>query len=240
MKPIDQLKSIIGKKYESEDGDEYSVELLPGLSEEEISELKKQLPCNTLPAEIEELLRFSRGFEFLGLDEIRFDGVGQFGFEEVFPNSVQLAGDGFGNFWVLDIDNSGKWGSVYYVCHDPAVLVKHSDDLSEFIKHVDEFGMKGRDSNLDIIHEKIVFDIWQTKNGIMEQYNKTPDFPPEFMRQLPEVVMIADLTNARNRTGFAWGKYGAKNKILRFKDKPIWVLEKKVKRGFLYRLFGGK
>lgn len=35
---------------------------------------------------------------FFGLlEEVTFDGIGQFGFEEFFPNSVRLAGDGFGN-----------------------------------------------------------------------------------------------------------------------------------------------
>lgn len=43
---------------------------------------------------------------FFGLlEEVTFDGIGQFGFEGFFPNSVQLAGDGFGNFWILSISS---------------------------------------------------------------------------------------------------------------------------------------
>lgn len=108
MTPKQQLESILSNKYESEDGDLYKVELLDGMTESEIEKLKGQLPKNNLPIEIEELLRFSKGFEFYGLEEIRFEAYGHFGFEEMFPNSIQLAGDGFGNFWILDIDPSER------------------------------------------------------------------------------------------------------------------------------------
>src|SRR6186713_2867440 len=105
MTPKQQLESILSNKYESEDGDLYKIELLDGMTDSEIENLKNRLPDNNLPNEIEELLRFSKGFEFYGLEEVRFDAFGHFGFEEMFPKSIQLAGDGFGNFWILDIDS---------------------------------------------------------------------------------------------------------------------------------------
>ena len=58
--------------------------------------------------------------------------------------------------------------------------------------------------------------------------------------KLPEMFLIADLTNEPIKTGFAWGKSGPNTKIIRPTDKPIWIVEKKVKQGFLARLFGGK
>ena len=237
MKPLEKLKSILGHEYESEDGELYKVNLLSGMSEQEIDEFKKLLPNNFLPMEVEELLKFSRGFDFYGLEEVRFNSFGDFGFEEMFPYSVQLAGDGFGNFWILDVDSKGNWGEVYYVCHDPAVVVKHSQSLAEFIGHVDEFGKKGSNSNLDTIHEKIVMDIWTSKFGIMEKNEREYNFPNDIKNQLPEMFLIADLEHEPIKTGFAWGKYGANSKIIRDGDKPIWVIEKKVKQGFLARLF---
>lgn len=239
MTPKEKLQSILDNQYESEDGDTYKVELLEGMTEEEVEAYKKQLPGHYIPKEIEELLRFSKGFEFYGLEEVRFDSFGHFGFEELFPHSVQLAGDGFGNFWVLDIDSKGNWNSVYYVCHDPAVVVKHSENLCQFIEHIDEFGRKGTDSNLDIIHEKVVMDIWQEDIGIMEKNEKDYDFAPR-QTALPEIFLVADLTNQPIKTGFPWGKSGPKTKIVRPTDQPIWIVEKKVKQGFLSRLFGGK
>ena len=239
MNPKQKLESILSNKYESEDGDLYNVELLDGMTNEEITEYKKQLPNNFLPTEIEELLKFSKGFEFYGLEEVRFDSFGHFGFEEMFPNSIQLAGDGFGNFWILDIDTNGNWNSVYYVCHDPAVIVKHSEDLTQFIEQIDEYGKKGNESTLDIIHEQTVMEIWTEKVGIMEKNEKEYDFQNKKI-EFPEMFLIADLTNEPIKTGFPWGKSGANTKIIRPTDKPIWIVEKKVKQGFLSRLFGGK
>jgi hypothetical protein len=234
-----RLESILANKYESEDGGSYQVKLLPEMTEEEIETFKRKLPKGYLPGEIEDLLRFSRGFEFYGLEEVRFNALGQFGFEELFPISIQLAGDGFGNFWILDIDSKGNWKSVYYVCHDPPVIVKHSENLEQFIEHVDEFGRKGNDSNLDIIHEKVVIDIWKEKAGIMESNEKDYNFENS-LSELPEMYLIADLRDKQIMTGFAWGKSGPKTRIIRPTDEPIWIVEKKVKQGFLSRLFGSK
>jgi hypothetical protein len=234
-----QLESILSNQYESEDGDLYKVVLLDGMTDTELENLKGQLPNNSLPNEIEELLRFSAGFEFYGLEEVRFDSFGHFGFEELFPNSIKLAGDRFGNFWILDIDSKGNWNSVYYVCHDPAVIVKHSENLAEFIKHVDEFGLKGNQSNLDIIHEKVVMEIWDEKVGIMEKNKKDYNFENSQV-ELPEAFFVADLTDKPIKTGFPWGKSGPNPKIIRPTDEPIWIIEKRVKQGFLSRLFGRK
>ncbi len=232
-----KLESISSNQYKDEDGETYKVELFEGMTENEIEEYRNILPGKIIPSEIEELLRFSKGFEFYGLEEVRFDSYGDFGFEEMFPYSVPLAGDGFGNFWLLDINSKGDWNSVYYVCHDPAVVVKHSENLKDFIEHVDEFGKKASESNLDIIHEKVVMDIWGEKNGIMENNEKDYDFKNGQIA-LPDNYLVADLTDKPIKTGFSWGKSGPKTKIIRPSDEPIWIVEKKVKQGFLGKLFG--
>ncbi len=242
MTATEQLKSILTEKYVSEDGDEYKVELKQGLTDQQIHELAERLPTGQIPAEIRELLKFASGFEFYGLEEVNFDGVGQFGFEEFFPHSVQLAGDGFGNFWILDVDKNGNWGNVFYVCHDPAVVVKHSDNLTQFIKHVNDFGKNGNKSNLDIIHERVVMDIWSKDNGFIEleiarQSNDTT--LKNFALSLPDIFVIADLRNKPNQSGFAWGKFGANiDKAKRHETDLIWGLEKIEKKGFLAKLFG--
>jgi hypothetical protein len=239
MNPKQQLESILNNDYESEDGEAYKVELLDGMNDEDIQFYKKQLPNEQLPSEIEELLRFARGFQFFGLEEVRFDSFGHFGFEEMFPYSVQLAGDGFGNFWIQDIDSNGNWNSIYFVCHDPPVMVKHAENLKQFIEQVDEFGKKGSESTLDRIHEEIVTNIGNEESGIMEQNQNDYDFSNEKI-SLPEIFLVADLTDKPIKIGFPWGKFGPDTKIIRPSDKPIWILEKKVKQGFLSKLFGGK
>lgn len=242
MTPTEKLKSILTEQYVSEDGDEYKVELKEGLTDLQIDELAKNLPTGHVPTEIRELLKFASGFEFYGLEEVTFDGVGQFGFEKFFPNSVQLAGDGFGNFWILDVDKNGNWGSVFYVCHDPAVIVKHSENLTQFIEHVSDFGKNGNKSNLDIIHEKVVMDIWSKDNGFIELENarqSNDTILKNFALSLPDNFVVADLRNKHNQTGFAWGKFGPNiDKAKRHETELIWGIEKQSKKGLLSKLFG--
>lgn len=242
MSALEQLKAILNNRYETEDGDEYQVELKQGVSDEQIDNLAKRLPTGHIPNDIRELLKFASGFEFSGIDEVTFDGVGQFGFENVFPYSVQLAGDGFGNFWILDVDNNGNWGHVYYVCHDPAVVVKHSEDLAEFTKHIDEFGKQGSQSHLDTIHEKTVMDIWSNNNGFIdvEQARNSSDTTlKQFATQLPDNFVVADLRNRPNGTGFAWGKFGPNiDNAVRHKTDLLWGFERQKKKGLLSKLFG--
>jgi len=242
MTPAEKLKSILTAQYVSEDGDEYKVELKEGLTDEQMDELAKGLPTGQIPYDIRVLLKFASGFEFYGLEEVTFDGVGQFGFKEFFPHSVLLAGDGFGNFWILDVDKNGSWGKVFYVCHDPAVIVKHSDDLSQFIEHVNEFGKDGNKSNLDIIHEKVVMDIWNKYNCFIELENAIQSNDTSlknFASSLPDNFVIADLRNKPNQSGFAWGKFGPNiDKVKRHETELIWGIEKPIKKSFLSKLFG--
>ncbi|MDR2967785.1 MAG: SMI1/KNR4 family protein [Methanobacteriaceae archaeon] len=211
------------------------------MTEQQIDELAKGLPTEQIPAEIRELLVFTSGFEFDALEEITFDAVGVFGFEEFFPNSVELAGDGFGNFWILDIDENGSWGNIFYVCHDPAVIVKHSDNLTQFIEHVNDFGKNGSNSNLCIIHEKIVFDIWSNDNGIINlenAKNSNDKVLSDFALSLPENFAVADLRNKPNQKGFAWGKFCPRtDKVKRHKTELIWGIETPNKKGFFSKLF---
>jgi len=241
MTPTEQLKSILTEQYVSEDGEAYMVELKPGLTEQQIDDLAKGLPTGQIPVEIRELLKFASGFEFYGLEEVTFDGIGEFGFETFFPFSVQLAGDGFGNYWILDVDKQGNWGHVFYVCHDPAVIVKHSDNLTQFIEHVHDFGKNGANSHLDIIHEKTVMDIWINNNGFidLEKARESSDKTlSQFALSLPDNFVVADLRDKPNQKGFAWGKFGYKtDNAIRHETDLVWGIEKPIKKGFFSKLF---
>jgi len=242
MTTLEQLQSLCSKTYTSEEGEVYAMVLKPGLNEEQIKSLTNHLPTGEIPHDINELLKYTGGFEFYGLDDITFDGIGLLGFEELFPYSVQLAGDGFGNFWILDINKKGQWGHVFFVCHDPAVVVKQSENLAQFIQHIDEFGALGSQSTLDIIHEKTVMEIWEKDHELipLETAKNAKDHELKtFALSLPDHYVIADLRNQDNQKGFAWGKYGADlQKTIRHDTELLWGIEKKVKKSFLSKLLG--
>jgi hypothetical protein len=241
MTATEQLKLIVNEQYELEDVEIYKIELRPGLINNEVDDLANKLPAKRIPDEIRELLIYSRGFDFLSIEEVTFDGVGYFGFEEFFPNSVQLLGDGFGNFWIVDISNQGEWENVFYVCHDPPVIVKHSENLTQFIKHIDDFGKNGNNSNLGIIHERVVMDIWTNDDEFIEvknAYESNDVTLKDFALLLPENFVIIDLRNKPIQTGFSWGRFGSKiENTKRHSIEMIWGIEKPIKKSFFSKLF---
>src|SRR5690349_14171555 len=106
----------------------------PGLTEAELAAVTKETP--DLPREVRELLLHARGIEGdVGPAEwIDFAGVDGFGLEEIFPAAAPIATDGTGNHWVVDVDPyDGRWGAVYYACHDPPVIVVQAATFAAFI-----------------------------------------------------------------------------------------------------------
>jgi hypothetical protein len=76
--------------------------LAPPLAPEEIESLRTTVG-QPLPQELREVLAFCSGIDGC-LEGIDFNCARMdFGHEEVFPNGLPIAAEGFGNFWVLDI-----------------------------------------------------------------------------------------------------------------------------------------
>ncbi len=240
MTALEQLKSILVEKYISEDGDSFEVVLKPALSSEGIKSLAASFPTDKLPEDYKELLQFASGFEFYGIDEVTFDGWEQFGMEELFPSSILLTGDGAGNFWILDVVENGTLGAVYYLCHDPAVIVKHSDNLAQFIQHVNDFGKNLSTSHLSIVQEDAVDKIWAANSFIDKPTALAGDDTLQaFAAQFADNFVFADLRNAPLKSGFAWGKFGPDiSSAKRCGSEPLWAIEKKEKKGFFAKLFG--
>jgi len=52
MTVLEQLQLILKNKYVSEDGDEYKIELKPGLTDQQIDKLAEGLPAGQIPPDI--------------------------------------------------------------------------------------------------------------------------------------------------------------------------------------------
>jgi len=234
MTALEQLKLIKDERYVTEDGEEFGIILKEGLSDDQIDQLAARLPGAQIPREIRELLQFSSGFSFAGLDGISFDGVNQLGFETLFPASVQLAGDGAGNFWIVDVSPMGEWGAVFFVCHDPAVVIKQSEDLAEYLQQIDELGKKPDQSTLSLFLERTMTRIHNQDNGFVDLASaRSSDDAAlrEFAAGLPDHFVIADLRDKPIQTGFAWGKYGPDiDTAVRHEHLLIWGVETKGKK----------
>lgn len=234
MTALEQLKLIRDERYVTADGEPFGIILKEGLSEDQIDRLAAQLPSGRLPADIRELLRFSSGFSFAGLDEIQFDGVNQLGFENLFPASVQLAGDGAGNFWIVDVNPIGEWGSVFFVSHDPAVVFKQSEDLCEYLQQIDELGKKPDQATLSLFLERTMMRIEGQDDGFLDMASARSSADivlREFAAGLPDHFVVADLRGKPIQTGFAWGKYGPDiGNTVRHERELLWGFETKGKK----------
>ena len=235
---------IIGKLKEStftdEDGEKYQLEFQDGLKVSEIEQLKEQFPNKNIDSEIIEILKVTKGWDGYGPEMVYFDSIGQFGFWELSANSLTLGHDGFGNHWILDLNENGKPNKVFFACHDPAVFVVHSQNLNEYLKHLLEFYESPDKCHMNEIHDKTVMTIWDENNLCSpktEFENNNPQFR-DFLKKFDgEEWTVADLRKGKNKDGFAWGKFGANQFTERHPTELVWVIKNK-KKSFLSRLFG--
>jgi hypothetical protein len=231
MNPIvELLKQSQGTLFVSEDGIEDRFELKPALTEQELATFEGSLPC-PIPEEVREVLRFARGFDGV-LGGVSFAGLpAGFGLEQIFPHAVALAGDGFGNFWVVDLTReSMSWGPILYACHDAAVVVFQTDSLLHFLQEVIRYGNKPWKSEIDDVHESLSDRIWRENPGVLS-FSQCIDSEDQdlkaFATSLDETWQLIDLRNPNLGDGFSWGRYGPKTVNRRFEEKRIFAYQKK-------------
>jgi hypothetical protein len=229
MNPIiDLLQKTRGTTFISEDGYETTFEFLPPLSGEELATFEATLP-SPLPADIRELLQFARGCKGV-LEEINFSDSLGFGMEEIFPHAISLAGDGFGNFWVVDLTSESKhWGPIFYACHDAPVIVYQSDDLLHFLKEAIRFENKPWKGEIDV-HEEFSTRIWRENPGVLSHEQCLSSTDPNlkaFAQSLDETWEFIDLRKAKLGEGYSWGRYGSRTLNKRFREQRIFACQKK-------------
>jgi hypothetical protein len=227
---IELLRSNQNMVFVNEDGIEERLELLPPLTPAEMTAFEKTLPC-PIPDEIRELLLVTGGFRGV-LEEVNFGGpLLEFGLEEIFPHAISIAGDGFGNFWVIDLTSeSHAWGPVLFASHDAPVVVYQCDDLAHFVVEVFRFGNKPWKSEIDDAHEELSTKIWRDNPGVLthEDCLQSGDiYLQEFARSLDATWLFVDLRNAKLGDGFSCGRYGPKTGNRRFGEKRIFAYQKK-------------
>jgi hypothetical protein len=123
--PLAVIRQAQGSELVDEDGNEVVLDVLPPASLEEVDALEARLRV-PLPTELRTVLAVTRGVEGAAVDWLELTGAGtrSFGLEDVFPAGLPIAGDGFGNFWVLDLtDQPTELAPVLYASHDPPVVL---------------------------------------------------------------------------------------------------------------------
>jgi hypothetical protein len=243
MTPIEAVQDGVAGELENEDGEKVRVLAKPGLPEAEIVAFEKELP-GRLPAEIRELLEFTSGLEpGVGpVELVDFRGrTGGFEYTGAFPCSVPVASDGMGNFWVVDVDpDTGAWGTVFYACHDPPVIVVQAESLSVFLQEMFKAGQRNRESHLLQIYGNADMRIWREDPFLMRTDDPTimnDQGLQAFASALGSSYRIADLRRRQIGSGFSWGRDGPDTDVRRWGKELVFAVEHRERIGFLKRLF---
>jgi cell wall assembly regulator SMI1 len=103
MDPLEAIGRAQATRLVGEDGKEVEFELAPALPRADIERLAAELGV-PLSRELRALLERTAGIDGGPLETIDFTGQSlSFGDPDTFPTGLPIAGDGFGNFWVLDL-----------------------------------------------------------------------------------------------------------------------------------------
>ncbi len=216
--------------------------LLPGLSSEELDEMTRTLPVAP-SRDFRELLEFCGGIEGT-LEKIDFSGrTLRDGFEADFiPYGLPIAHDGFGNYWVVDLQpDNPDWAPIYFCCHDAPVVLLQSTSVEQFVSEVFKMYIPPHVSIVDDVHEDRLFDVWRKNPGVISHINATASADSDiqtFGASLGSDFEIIDLRNAPIGMGFSWGRYGPLTEVKRFGSLAIFAYRKPARKGLLSRLLG--
>jgi len=241
MTNLEIIKELKESTFIDEDGDSYKLEFQNPLTNKEIEDLKLKFPHNTIPEELLDILKFTKGWDGYGAEMVYFDSISEFGFTGLFPQSISLGTDGFGNYWILDLLQNGQLGKVFFVCHDPAVMVLNAYNLNEHLSNLLDFYNDLIDSALISMDHSTVFRILKNNDNTLPKSEFSKLYPQyiEYLDQFEgDDWTVADLRDATNNDGFPWGKFGPRLEITRHPKELLWILKNK-KKGILSRLFGG-
>lgn len=102
MNPIDEITRAQAAELVDEDGDPVELELDRGLADAGIDALEEKIGV-PLTGDLRDLLAYTTAIDGV-LGSVDFTGSGQdVEIAEILPAGLPIAGDGFGNFWVVDL-----------------------------------------------------------------------------------------------------------------------------------------
>jgi hypothetical protein len=241
LTPLELVRQARDTTLTTRDGKPALLELEPGLSEDELRELEARLPA-PIPGDVRELLAYARGFTGGATSLVDLTG-GQIDFEfyAAFPKGHPIATDGAGNFWVVDLlPDSAEWGPIYYVCHDPPVILYQSATLRDFLVELFKTSVPPHKSLVEDVHEDQLFKVWQTNPGVLsyEQASVSSDAEIRaFAGSLGPSFQIVDMRQAPVGFGFSWGRYGPQTVVRRHGTSRLFAYEQR-KKTLLGRFFG--
>jgi cell wall assembly regulator SMI1 len=245
---------VLNETLRDDKGRRVEWQLLPGLSDAEIAEAEARL-ATSFPPDVVDLLRFSRGFKLrdrrfyeAGPDEgggtaafVDRDWTGYPGWasepgDRRVPRGLEILSDICGNPWVVDIDASGRWGSVFYVSHDPPIIMYQARDLAEFLLEFFLYFTEREKSRWINPDENSFRRVPLLRASDLR--NSGDAALRAFAGALEDADLLADLRARMIGGGFAWDHFGPGTGVRRHGQDLLFALIRPRRIGFFRSLFG--
>src|SRR5258706_9505246 len=160
MDPLEAIRRAQAGRLVRKDGKEVELQLAPGLGPTDIERVAAETGA-PLSRELRILLERTAGIDGGPLQAIDFTGHSlSLGAPDTLPWGLPIAGDGFGNFWVVDLPpDEVDTAPVFFACHDPPVLLYQSPDIGGFLHEAFRMLVPPHASAVDDVHEDLFFNV---------------------------------------------------------------------------------
>lgn len=213
------------------------LDVAPALGAHEIPRLEPELGA-PLPGELRAVVEQTAAIGGTRLGEIDFSGrTMDYEDRDLFPSGLPIAGDGSGNFWLLDLTpTETETAIVFFACHDPPVVLYEYVDLGGFLDDV----FASDAAQLDDVRQR-AREVWRTNPGSIEHADALTgdDELRSFASGLDERFTFVDLRSPSVGMGVAWGRYGPRTEVRRYGYERLFACAPPERRpGLVSRLFG--
>jgi hypothetical protein len=240
MNPLDAIGRAQDTRLVDKGGDVVEFELAPALPPADIDGLADELGV-PLSGELRALLGHTAGIDGGPLPTIDFTGRSlSFGDPDAFPTGLPIVGDGFGNFWILDLTpDDAETVPVFFACHDPPVILYQSPNIGDFLHEAFRMLVPPHASAVDDVHEDRLFNVWRDNPGTLDRSAALAgdEHMSTFAAELDDRFTFVDLRSPPVGMGFSWGRYGPRTDVRRHGHEWLFAYAPPEKRpGLLRRL----
>ncbi len=253
------LKDIENYPFVDKSGKKGYIKLLPPVPDKEINEFRNSLPCY-LDEDMTAVLRKTRGLSFVQQGknsklsagpintDIDFTGksIHAQALDDIMPTGIAIASDISGNSWMVDLHGgSAFWGPIFYVSHDPPVIIYQNSTLEKFIDQVLGSLNSPWQSDVSKVVNEYAPTIWSTNPNMMNQpdclYSTDQDIKA-FAQELEEDYRIIDMRRPKVGDGFSWGISGPETILRRYGYQTMFAYQyiARDNRPWWQKLFGRK
>lgn len=212
--------------------------VLPPANGDDVASLARRFPV-PVPAELVRLLAVTTGARRTGalLDLDLTGGSHDVEASDLLPAGHPVAGDGSGNFWLLDLTpDTTETAPVFFLSHDPPVLLYQWPDLATFVAALlDDAGAVAERA-----HEQAL-RVYGSRPGALS-YESAATRGDQALRELAHRLgdgwTYVDLRQRTEGDGLVWGRYGPRTRLARAGWERIFGYAPYLKPRRSWRRFG--